>query len=640
MDRETYENPELAQLLNQHFIPIKVDRDARPDIDRRYQSAVMALTGRGGWPLTVFLTPEGEVIFGGTYFPPEARLSRPGMRELLPQIATLYRERKAELLEHVKDFHHQLASFQRQIVTPGALDPQIITRVLQDIKYRFEPLHGGFDPGPKFPRPAAIELALLGAYQDPQDQELRNTVIRTLRSMAQGGVFDQIGGGFHRYATDAAWQIPHFEKLVDLNAELIKNYLHAYQATGETLFKEVALATIMYINATLSNQEQGGFYATQDADVGLEDDGGYFTWTRQELLHILAPEEAPVLLRYFAIPETETERYILHIATTPEDIAQQLSLPLPRVQHYLTSGKARLREARQQRQAPGVDTTIYSGWNGLMISSYLEGFRVLGEQELQDFALKTLDFVWTHLATPAGGVAHAFVHGQKQNLYLLEDQVYLAHAFLDAFEITGDILYLSRAKMLIDFALQQFWDPQEGGFFDIPQYTQDVALLQDRTKPIHDHPIAAPNAVAAQVLNRLYYLTFYQEYRQKAEATLQAFAGKIADYGMYASGFAQALHYHLYHPAQVVVIGPRQDPQTALLLRTALAVYRPGKLVLVYEKGNRAVTLPPVVADIVQATPSDKQPLAYVCAGEVCGPPTANAEKLTHLLQTIGRPEQ
>lgn len=637
MDRETYENPDLAQFINQHFIAIKVDRDARPDIDRRYQRAVMALAGRAGWPLTVFLTPEGEVMFGGTYFPPEARSGRPGMRELLSQIATLYRENKTELLQHVKDFHQKLSTYQREILVPGDLDPKIILQILQDMEYRFEPLHGGFDPGPKFPRPAAIELALWSLYQKPHKQIFRDMVVTTLRHMAKGGIFDQLGGGFHRYATDAAWRVPHFEKLLDLNAALLENYLQAYQATGEALFKEVALATIAYINGTLSNQETGGFYATQDADIHLQDDGSYFTWTGQELTEVLTLEEAQVLFLYFGVPKKGEERHVLYVATEPEKIAQQLSLPLDTVHQHLRSGLARLKAARQQRQAPRIDTTIYSGWNGLMISAYFEGYRVLQQKELREFALQTLDRVWSHLFTPDQGVAHALVHDQKQELYLFEDQIYLTRALLDAFEITGELRYLSQARTLIDITLHRFWDEQGGGFFDIPHQEKGVALLQERSKPIHDHSLAAPNAVAAQVLDRLYYLTLDEEYRKRAEATLKAFAGKVGEYGMYGAGFALALHYHLDHPAQVVIIGQKYDVQTQHLLHTAMATYRPGKLVLVYEKQQDTVALPPVVANIVQATPPEKQPIAYVCAGEVCGPPTDQAEKVALLLQTIGR---
>ncbi|RMF83505.1 MAG: thioredoxin domain-containing protein, partial [Nitrospinota bacterium] len=339
MDRETYESPEIARLINQHFLPIKVDRDARPDIDRRYQKVIVALTGRGGWPLTLFLTPQGEVIFGGTYFPPQARLGKPGMQELLPKIATLYRERKAELLQHVREFHQTLSRYQQQSVVPGALDPRLITPVLEDMEQRFEPIHGGFDPGPKFPRTAAVELALLAYDRDPQNRVLLHMVTKTLQSMARGGIFDQIGGGFHRYVTDAAWLVPHFEKLLNLNAELLRNYLHAYQATGEPLFKEVALSTFRYVQETLSRQG-GGFYASQDADMHPQDDGRYYTWTGQELLDALPPEEAPLLLRYFDIPPTGQDRYVLAARTQPRVIAQHLSLPLSEVQHRLVQGKS------------------------------------------------------------------------------------------------------------------------------------------------------------------------------------------------------------------------------------------------------------------------------------------------------------
>ncbi|RMF94458.1 MAG: thioredoxin domain-containing protein, partial [Nitrospinota bacterium] len=286
---------------------------------------------------------------------------------------------------------------------------------------------------------------------------------------------------------------------------------------------------------------------------------------------------------------------------------------------------------------PPVDTTIYSGWNGLMVSSYLEGYRVLGKEELRAFALKTLEFVWTHLSTPAGGVLHALTSEKPQQLYLFEDQVYLARAFLDAFEITGEIHHLQRAEQLIRFALERFWDRQAGGFFDTLPPAQDQALWQQSPKQILDHPIAAPNAVAAMVLDRLYYLTFKEEYREKAEATLQAFAGGIPDYGLYAAGLVQALFYHLYHPAQVVIVGQKEDPQTQALWKKALSLYRPGKLVLLYEKDTSLLSPPPVVADILKATPPERQPLAYVCAGNVCAPPTGDAEQMASLLHRIGR---
>ncbi len=642
MDEETYGNPEVARLINTHFVAIKVDRDERPDIDGRYQRAVQALTGQGGWPLTVFMTPEGKVFHGGGTFFAEDRFGRPGFKTLLPKVAEAYHAQKKEAFALAEKLHQALADSEAAILQSADLSPRLVAAIAQVLIETFDGAHGGFGSGAKFPPGSTLELAFR-LYAESGNARMLRIATKTLDEMASGGIHDQVGGGFHRYATDPAWQIPHFEILDYVNAQLLMAYLEAYQATQQARYREVAEGVIAYTNRVLSDQEQGGFYAHQDADMGPRDDGGYYTWTVPEVKAALSEEEAEVIIRYYGITaegnmRTAPGRNVLRVVMTPEEITRVLSVAPERVKALVASGTSHLREARSKRPMPFVDRTVFADRNGMMISAYFEAFKVLGREDTKAFAVKSLEFLLAHLRSRDGSLSHAFADGRPHVPGFLNDYVWVTRALLEAFQVTGDPRYLTAAKGLMDEALRTFWDSAKGGFFNFRPDPTAGDPLKRPSKSLEDMDMPSPNAMAAMVLDQLASLTNGQVYRQRAEQLLKAFAGTAPEFGRFASGYAVAVDLHLRPPAHAVIIGSQPDPLTRALWQAALAAFRPGKLVAAYDPALVKLTeLPPPVASAVRNTQAAGVPQAYICVGTACSLPTSEPDKVANLVKTFGR---
>src|SRR5437867_6503700 len=359
MDRESYDDPEVAQIVNDRFIAVKVDRDERPDIDSRYQAAVSAISGQGGWPLTAFLTPDGKPFYGGTYFPPGDQYGRPSFKRVLLAISDAYHERNGEVVEQSKMVESALSHSESFAGSGGEFSAGVIDAIVKSVLGMFDPSNGGFGSAPKFPHPAALDL-LIDRYARSGDEHLRDVFATTLEKMARGGVYDQLAGGFHRYSVDERWVVPHFEKMCYDNSELLKNYVHAYQATGSEFFAAIARDIIRWMDEWLSNREHGGFYASQDADYSLTDDGDYFTWTVQEAQEVLTEEEAKIACLYYDINEVgemhhNPAKNVLYVRASVEEIARRLNLAPERVQELLNSAKKKMYAARLKRPTPYVD---------------------------------------------------------------------------------------------------------------------------------------------------------------------------------------------------------------------------------------------------------------------------------------------
>jgi uncharacterized protein len=648
MDRESYESEEIARLINEHYVPVKVDRDERPDIDARYQMAVSALTGQGGWPLTAFLTPDGKPFYGGTYFPPDDHYGRPGMRRVLESIAQNYRTHRAEILSSAENIYQALGGLERFSADGEKAGASIVGAVVQNIAGMYDPRHGGFGSSPKFPHPGALDL-VTDAYLETRQNRLLDIVSTTLEQMGRGGVYDQIGGGFHRYSVDERWIVPHFEKMSYDNAGLLGNYLRAYQLTGNEFFREIALGILSFIESVLSAPE-GGFYASQDADYSLDDDGDYFTWTLDELKAALTEPEAAVAALYYHVePQGEMHhnpaKNVLFIDQPFEAIATRLKLNVDEVKTVLARAKVKLLEARRKRPTPYVDTTIYAGWNGVMVSALLEAYKVLGLEGARDRALLTLDLLLAQGYDPAKGVGHALlaspaagsarVEYRVSNFDLLEDQVFVASALLDAFEVTGSRLYYDRALELADIAVRRFWDEQGGGFFDT---ARDAAARQGTLtmtrKAFQDSPTPAGNPVAALALDRLAHLAERPDFRDKAGTTLDLLASKAAEYGLFAATYALALVNHFRPPVEVVVVGSSSDARTRELVRIAHQTPRAGKRVLAFEpEVVKDGHLPPGLAATLPHLALDGNPVALVCVGTACQPPATTPDALRSAIE-------
>ncbi|MBB5059455.1 hypothetical protein HDF16_004181 [Granulicella aggregans] len=644
MDRESYEDPLTAQIINDHYIAVKVDRDERPDVDTRYQAAVASISGQGGWPLTAFLTPAGLPYFGGTYFPPKDQHGRPSMQRVLLTMAEAFQKRRGEVdesAESVLAAIEENETFNETASNPGAeLHAKLIAATLK----QFDARNGGFGGQPKFPHPGAIDMLLDAASRTNAIAGTRDAALITLEKMAKGGVYDHLAGGFHRYSVDERWVVPHFEKMAYDNSELLKNYVHAYQSFGAQECARVAFETMQWIDEWLSDQDRGGFYASQDADFSLEDDGDYFTWTRAEAAAALSREELAIAGPWFDIGELgdmhhNPQKNVLHILQPLAAVAKSARVTEDDATALLASAKRKLYAARLARPTPFIDKTLYTAWNGMCISAYLETSRVLRIPEARAFALKSLDRVldsaWSSDASMAHVVAYADGLARASRVAGgLEDYVFIGHAALDAWETTGELKYYTAAEQIAASTVTRFYDTQGNGFFDtesLPEGEQRPGVLGTRRKPLQDSPTPAGNPVAASLLLRVAALNGSEDYSEKAKLTLENFAGMVEHLGLYAAGYALALQRMIQPPVQICVVG--EDALADELEGIALARFVVNKSVIRLRR-DQLGSLPPALAETIPNLPSTATSIALVCTGRSCLPPVSDAEGLIAALAT------
>ena len=641
IDRESYENIEIAKIINEHFVPVKVDRDERPDVDSRYQSAISAISGQGGWPLTGFLLPDGKPFFGGTYFPPEDQMGRPGFRRVLLAVADSYQNKRAELERAANSLSEAVAQAEAFTGARAEFDLGVVDAQIQSITELFDIKNGGFGRAPKFPHASAIDL-LLERYQQTKEKHLLAMAETTLEKMARGGVYDQLAGGFHRYSVDERWLVPHFEKMSYDNSELLKNYLHGWQLTQNPFLRETAVSIIGWVYEVLSDQENGGFFASQDADYSLDDDGDYFTWSLDELRAALPHEEARIMELYYDV-EAHGEMHhnpaknVLWIARDAADIAQQLGVDEATVRLTIARSKGKLLAARLPRPRPFIDTTMYVSWNAMFVSAYLAAARVLGDSlgaNCRTFALKTLDRMLKEAWSESRGFAHRI--GGPALEGSLDDQVFSVLALLDAYESTLDSRYFTVAQKTTDLAIARYGDAENGGFFDRPSDAASMGGLDVCRKPFQDSPTPGANSVAAIALIRMHAFTGDNRYPLFAKKTLEAFAGVAPRYGLFAATYGLAATLFARHPLQVVITGPAGDPAAQALEAAAHRVFRFGKSVLRVTPGTQLAALAGALKETLPHLPADK-PLAVVCSGQTCLPPTNDPAQLTALLNDGGR---
>jgi uncharacterized protein YyaL (SSP411 family) len=705
MDRESYDDPEIAAIVNEHFIAVKVDRDERPDIDSRYQAAVQAVSGQGGWPLTAFLTPDGKPFYGGTYFPPSDGYGRPSFRRVLLSIANAYKEKNGDVVEQAKMVESAIAQSESYSGKDGRVSASVITAIQESAFKMFDPEHGGFGQAPKFPHPSALDLLIeryarsskspLLAQEDAREMghppataadDLGDLITTTLEHMARGGVYDQLAGGFHRYSVDERWVVPHFEKMCYDNSELLKNYVHAYQATGEEFFADVARDIIRWMDEWLSDRERGGFYASQDADINMDDDGDYFTWTLDETRAVLSAEEAQIAALHYDINEVgemhhNPAKNVLHVRASVEEIAKRMSLAPERVKELLVSAKKKMYAARLERPTPYLDKTVYVGWNSLCVSAYLEAAKVLHLNEARRFALRSLDRVlaeaWkmgdgnhktggneTVGAPLLAGVARSGNSGaasdtsagsellhvvaysdpkaeHREVAGMLEDYAFTVLACLDTYEATADLSYFKFARAIADAMIARFFDRTSGGFFDSEPAAdgKNLGVLATRRKPLQDSPTPAGNPMAAIALARLHHYTGDAGYHDQAEETLETFAGVAEQFGIFAATYGTAVVHLLESPVQVVVIAGEESGNIADELHaTAVAPFAfPKSTLRLAANQAAAANLPPTLAATIPHLPQlqSGKSFAVLCSGSSCQPPIFSALELRSALEKV-----
>jgi uncharacterized protein len=637
IDRESYENVEIAKIINEHFIAVKVDRDERPDVDSRYQSAVSAISGQGGWPLTGFLLSDGKPFFGGTYFPPEDQMGRPGFRRVLLAVADSYRNKRAELERAANSLADAVSQAEVFTGARADFDLGVVDVQVKSITQLFDIKNGGFGRTPKFTHSSAIDL-ILERYQQTKEKHLLAIAETTLEKMARGGIYDQLAGGFHRYSVDERWLVPHFEKMSYDNSELLKNFLHGWQLTQNPFLRETAEGIIGWVNEVLSDQDNGGFYASQDADYSLDDDGDYFTWSLDELRAALLPEEARVMELYYDV-EAHGEMHhnpaknVLWIASDPADIAKRLGLDETVVRLTIAKAKGKMLAARIPRPTPFIDKTMYVSWNAMFVSAYLDAARALGGSHgagSRAFALKTLDRILKEVWSETRGFGHRI--GGPALEGSLDDQVFSVLALLDAYETTLDHRYFSTAQKTMDLAIARYGDAEGGGCFDRPSDAAPMGGLDVRRKPFQDSPTPGANSVAAIALVRMHAFTGDDRYHAFAQKTFEAFAGIAPQYGLFAATYGLAATLFAHHPIQVVVTGPANDPTAQALEAAAHRVYRFGKFVLRITPDTSQLHLAGAINETLSHLPAGKS-LALVCTGQTCFPPTSAPEQLIALLE-------
>jgi len=641
IDRESYENTEIAKIINEHFVAVKVDRDERPEVDARYQSAISALSGQGGWPLTGFLLPDGKPFYGGTYFPPDDQGGRPGFRRILLAVADSYRHKRPDLERAANSLADAVAQAEMFNGAKGKFDLGVVDAQIQSITKLFDIRNGGFGQSPKFPHASAMEL-LLERYQETKEKHLLAMAETTLERMARGGVYDQLGGGFHRYSVDERWLVPHFEKMSYDNSELLKNYLHGWQVTHNPFLRETAEGIIAWVNDVLSDQRSGGVYASQDADYCLADDGDYFTWTLEEVREVLLPAEARIIELYYDV-EARGEMHhnpaknVLWVARDPAAIAQTLGSDETDVRLTIVRAKGKMLAGRLRRTTPYIDTTMYVAWNAMFVSAYLEAARILGGsigERCREFALKTMD----RMLQEAWSEDKCFAHriGGPRLEGSLDDQVFGVIALLDAYEATLNLRYFRASQRTLDYILEYYADAEGGGFFDRPTNAPPLAGLDVRRKPFQDSPTPAANSAAIIALVRMHAFTGDKRYYKFAEKTLEAFAGIAPQYGLFAATYGLAALLFARHPIQVVITGRADDSVARSLEAAANGVYRLGKSVLRFTPtGNDGASLENLPAALKETLPhlQADRALAVVCEGQSCLPPTDDPAQLTAMLE-------
>jgi len=629
MAHESFEDADTAAVMNAHFVNVKVDREERPDLDRIYMSAVQALTGHGGWPMSVFLTPEGQPFYGGTYFPPTPRYGNPAFIDVLKAVNDAWQNRRQELLEGGKQL---VAAVERQMmVAENAkrtdLDQETLEVAFQNIARGFDRTHGGWGDAPKFPQPMTLEL-LLRTHHTTGDPQARQMVTHTLDAMARGGMYDQLGGGFHRYSVDNRWLVPHFEKMLYDNAQLARVYLHAWQVTGEPFYRAIAEETLDYVAREMLSPE-GGFYSTQDADSEGEE-GKFFLWTLDEIQALLG-NEADRFMEVHGVTERENfeGKTILELKGTLEE------------RRALTEARRKLFEAREQRIHSGRDEKVLTSWNGLMLAAFAEAARVLGRDDYRQIAENNARFLLTELKTTKGRLYHTWkacperrpepVEGRepkarsrrngvaKVNGYL-EDYTHLTEGLIELYQTTFDPRWYLAAKDLVDAMINHFSAP-DGGFYDT---SDDHETLITRPRELQDNATPSGNGMAALVLQRLAGLAVEPRYAELAQRSLSAMQPLLGQYPLGFAQWLQALHYTLARPREIAIVGDATSPEVHALLN-ACAGYHPHQITAV-----GAVADVPLLQDREQI---EGQATAYVCIDLACRPPVTEPEALRALLE-------
>ena len=629
MERESFENETIAGLMNDNFVSIKVDREERPDLDQVYMQAVQMLTGSGGWPMTVFLTPEGKPFYGGTYFPPEDRQGMPGFPRLLTSIAEAYSTNRGEIDRVTKQLTTQMSQSNQVSQGTSILTVDILHKAYSSLATNFDYQNGGFGNAPKFPQPMTPEF-LLRYYHHGYNPRALELVELTLEKMAYGGIYDQIGGGFHRYSTDAYWLVPHFEKMLYDNALLARLYLHTYLITGRALYRRVVEETLDYVLREMTDSS-GGFYSAQDADSeGVE--GKFFVWSPDEINSVMGDADGEVFAGYYGVTGAGNfeGKNILNIRQDPEEFAETKGLTADQLGDIINRGSKALLEVREQRIHPMRDDKVLASWNGLMLRSFAEAAAALGRPDYLAVAIKNAEFLARSMKSD-GRLLRTYRDGQAKLLGYLEDYSFVIDGLLALYEATFDLRWLDEAVTLADSMIELFWDENIGGFYDTGS---DHETLVVRPRDVFDNAQPCGGSVASDVLLRLAVFTGNNDYSAKATVPLRSLHQAMSQSPGGTGHWLSALDFYVSPPKEIAVIGPRDDPTTQALLDTVFHRFLPNKVVMGVETplipadDNSEADIPLLAGrGMVGGLPS-----AYVCQNYACQLPVTDPAGLAEQL--------
>ncbi len=623
MEHESFENEQTAAIMNENFVNIKVDREERPDLDAIYMESVVALTGHGGWPMSVFLTPEGKPFYGGTYFPPTPRQGMPSFEQVLNSIARAYRHQRDDIEKNADTL---LNHIQRIIPleTETALEPNVPEMALEVLARNLDWTNGGLSGAPKFPQPMTYDF-LLRAYHHTQQPKLLEFVELTLQKMARGGMYDQLGGGFHRYSVDHVWLVPHFEKMLYDNALLARLYLHAYQLTGTSFYRRIVEETLDYVIREMRHPD-GGFYSTQDADSEGEE-GKFFLWTPDEVKTILGEEAGELFCKaYDVTPGGNFEgKSILNIPVPLDQLAPELKHSPQELTDQLAQARTKLFAAREKRIKPARDEKIITAWNGLMLAAFAEAGRVLDRDDYTDIAIKNAEFVLSTLQKD-GRLFRTWKSGagQARLMGYLEDYAFYADGLLALYQTTFDPRWFQKAKVLTDVVLEHFQDEQ-GGFFDT---ADDHEALVVRPKDLQDNATPCGNSMAVRTLLMLAAYTGQTRYERPAIQALSALQAPMSQHPAAFAHWLGALEFALAPPQEIAVIEPENQTDSTELLNTLQKPYRPHQVIALAQE-NKLAEHP----DLVDGRSSiEDKPTVYVCKNFTCLQPVTTAAALENML--------
>jgi uncharacterized protein YyaL (SSP411 family) len=647
MAHESFEDPNIAAVMNRAFVNIKVDREERPDLDELYMQATLILNqGQGGWPMSVWLTPDLKPFFAGTYFPPASRYGRPGFKQLCEQIGAAWEEHHDQIVAQADKLTAAVEQSLRAQPADGVqLTLATVDDAAESLAGAFDKVSGGMSGGGtnKFPPSMALDLLLRSAVRRGEDSARRKQFLQlselTLDHMALGGIYDQLGGGFHRYSTDVEWHVPHFEKMLYDQALVSRIYIDAYQLTGKPLYRRIVAETFDYVLEDLQSPA-GGFYSTRDADTDGEE-GKYYVWTRAEVMDVLGEECGEKFCAVYDVRESGNwndphapgePKNVLRMLRDVTCIAKMYGIEPDEVRERIVNTKEKLLAARAQRTVPGRDEKILVEWNGLMIASLARGGRVLGEQCYVDAARRAAEFILDKQYTD-GRLLRAWREGRKLETAFLSDYANMIEGLLELYEATFEQRWLTHAAKLNQQVLELFWDEQHGGFFFT---ADDHEQLIARSRDVRDNAVPSGNSVQLMNLLRLSVLLGDSDLRKRAEAQMAAFAGDVTKAPWAAERFLAAVDFAHAQPVEIAVVGDPADQATQALLQVVYQRYLPNRVLML--KNPKAAESGPDTPLLKNRTMIDDKPTAYVCQNFVCRQPVTSPEELAAQLPHYSAP--